>query len=70
MPSWKVSFNLLAIKDYREARDYYIARSPTTAERFVDAVDEAIRRISRAPNSFPVVTVNTDECEWSDFHTP
>jgi plasmid stabilization system protein ParE len=56
MPSWDVSFNRLAIKDYREAREYYAARSPQAAERFVDAVDAAIRRMMRAPNSLPIVS--------------
>jgi plasmid stabilization system protein ParE len=56
MPSRLVSFNRLAIKDYSEARDYYAARSPATAERFVYAVDAAVKRIIRAPDSLPVVT--------------
>jgi plasmid stabilization system protein ParE len=42
MPSPNVSFNRLATKDYREARDYYAARSPATAARFVDAVNAAV----------------------------
>jgi toxin ParE1/3/4 len=56
MPSRLVSFNRLAIKDYREAHDYYAARSPATAARFIDAVDEAVKRINQSPDSLPVVT--------------
>lgn len=56
MPSWNVSFNRLAIKDYRETREYYAARSPQTAARFIDAIDAAIRRIMRAPDWLPIVS--------------
>jgi plasmid stabilization system protein ParE len=55
MSAWNVRFNRLAIKDYREAREYYAARSPAAAARFVEAVDAAVRRILRAPDSLPVV---------------
>jgi plasmid stabilization system protein ParE len=56
MSSRIVSFNRLATKDYREAREYYAARSPETAVRFVDAVDAAVNRILHAPNSLSVVS--------------
>jgi len=56
MPSRIVSFNRLAIKDYCEAREYYAARSPGTAARFIDAVDAAVKRIMQAPDSLPVVS--------------
>jgi toxin ParE1/3/4 len=55
MSAWNVSFNRLAIKDYREAREYYAVRSPAAAARFVEAVDAAVRRILRGPDSLPVV---------------
>jgi plasmid stabilization system protein ParE len=51
-----VNFHRLAIKDYREARDYYAARSPQAAARFIDAVDAAIRRIVQVPHSLPIVS--------------
>ncbi len=56
MPSRIVSFNRLAIKDYREAREYYAARSPDTAVRFIEAIDAAVTRILQAPESLPVVS--------------
>lgn len=56
MPTWNVSFNRLAIKDYRKAREYYAARSPATVARFIDAVDAAVKRIMQAPGSLPVVS--------------
>jgi len=56
MPAWEVSFNRLAIKDYREAREWYAARSPATAVRFIDAVDAAVQRIREAPDSLPVIS--------------
>jgi len=56
MPTRNVSFNRLATKDYREAREWYAARSPETAVRFIDAVDAAVRRIMRAPDWLPVVS--------------
>jgi plasmid stabilization system protein ParE len=56
MPSRNVSFNRLAIKDYREAREYYAARSPATVARFIDAVDAAVKRIIQAPDSLSLVS--------------
>jgi plasmid stabilization system protein ParE len=55
MPSRIVTFNRLAIKDYCQAREYYAARSPAAAARFMDAVDAAVKRIVQAPDSLPVV---------------
>jgi plasmid stabilization system protein ParE len=56
MPAPEVSFNRSAIKDYRQARDYYAERSPATAARFVDAVDAAIKRILLAPDWLSAVS--------------
>ena len=56
MPALGVSFNRLATKDYREARNYYAARSPATSARFIKAVDAAVKRIIQAPDSLPVVS--------------
>jgi plasmid stabilization system protein ParE len=53
MPARNISFNRFAIKDYREAREYYAARSTVAAARFIDAVDAAVRRIGRAPDAMP-----------------
>jgi plasmid stabilization system protein ParE len=51
-----VHFNRLAIKDYREARDWYAERSEEVAARFVDAVDAVVQRILRVPESWPIVS--------------
>lgn len=56
MPARIISFNRLAIKDYREACEYYAARSPATVARFVDAVDAAVKRITKAPDSLAAVS--------------
>jgi toxin ParE1/3/4 len=56
MPISEISFNRLAIKDYRDARDWYAERSPQTAARFVEAIDAAVRRIMKSPDSLPVVS--------------
>lgn len=56
MPMQLVSFNRLAIKDYREARDWYADRSEEVAARFVDAVDAAVKRILEGPDSWSVVS--------------
>jgi toxin ParE1/3/4 len=52
----RVSFNRSAIKDYRNARDWYRERSAQVAERFVDAVDAAVQRITKAPESLPLIS--------------
>jgi toxin ParE1/3/4 len=56
MQSPNVSFNRLATKDYREAREYYVARSPATAARFIDAVNAAVMRIMQTPDSLPIIS--------------
>lgn len=56
MSNWNVSFNRLAIKDFREARDYYAERSPETSTRFIAKLDAAIERIIRNPDSLPAVS--------------
>jgi plasmid stabilization system protein ParE len=56
MPIRDVSFNRLAVNDYREAYDWYADRSTEVAARFVDAVDEAVKRILDTPDSWSVVS--------------
>jgi plasmid stabilization system protein ParE len=41
--------------EIRAAFDWYIARSPRAARRFVDALVEAIAEIENSPERFPVV---------------
>lgn len=46
----EVLFHRLAAKEYLAARRWYARRSPATAVRFRDAVDEAIARITAEPS--------------------
>jgi plasmid stabilization system protein ParE len=40
-------FHPEALEEYREATLYYTERDPALAVRFIDAVEDAIQRISR-----------------------
>jgi plasmid stabilization system protein ParE len=53
MPMVKVVFHRLALKEYDEARRWYANRSTRAAQRFKEAVDEAMVRIAEAPESLP-----------------
>ena len=44
--------------EIREAFDWYLARSPSAAARFFEAVDAAISEIERTPERHPVVRGN------------
>ena len=37
------------------AFEWYLERSPAAAERFLAAVDDAMRRIKEAPERYPVI---------------
>ena len=56
MPEFKVEFHRLATNDYDDAVKWYAERSASTAQRFKEAVDEAILRISQAPESLPRIS--------------
>jgi toxin ParE1/3/4 len=56
MSARNVSFNRLAIKDYREARAWYAGRSANAAAKFIDAVDAAVKRIEGAPDALPLIS--------------
>jgi plasmid stabilization system protein ParE len=56
MPIREISFNRYAVKDYRDARDWYAKRSEQAAGRFVDGVDVAVQRIIEMPDSFPAIS--------------
>jgi toxin ParE1/3/4 len=51
MPLAEVRFHRLAVKEFREARRWYAAQSAHTGTRFADAVEKALDRIARAPES-------------------
>jgi plasmid stabilization system protein ParE len=45
--------------ELRDARRWYYERSPLSATAFAHAVDNAVTRISEAPNSFPLADHGT-----------
>jgi len=47
----KVEFHDLADKEFEEAFRYYAERSPDSARRFKNAVDDALRRIAESAES-------------------
>jgi hypothetical protein len=59
MRSRYVSFNRLAIEEYREVRSWYADRSPAALENFIDAVDAAVTRIERECESLPKLTAKS-----------
>jgi plasmid stabilization system protein ParE len=50
-PGIVVSFNRLAGREYLAARRWYARRSPATAQRFQDAIDDAVRWIAASPQA-------------------
>ena len=48
-------FHPEALQEYREAAEYYAARDPALALRFVEAVEDAIRRIQERPSAWRVL---------------
>ena len=56
MPSFKVEFHRLARKEYDSACKWYAERSPDAAQRFEEAVDEAVLRISERPGSLSLLS--------------
>ncbi len=53
-PTVRVRFHRLASQEYVRALRWYARRSPRAAQRFQDAIDEAVRRIAAAPQSWPI----------------
>ena len=53
MSSRNVSFNRLAIEEYRDARFWYADRSPAALENYIAAVDAAVMRIVREYELLP-----------------
>ncbi len=56
MSARQVVFHRLAAREYRLARDWYRARSPETAQRFLMAIDRAINRIAADTESLPQIS--------------
>jgi hypothetical protein len=70
MPTRDVSFNRLAIKDYREARDWYAERSEEVAARFIAAVDSAVDGYSTRRILGQLFSGSTGECLSISSRTP
>jgi toxin ParE1/3/4 len=49
-----VTFHRLALKEYQAAQRWYARRSAGALHGFQDAVEEAVGRISAAPDQWPV----------------
>ncbi len=45
----KYDFHPEALEEYEQATLYYADRDPAPARRFVEAVEDAMRRIAEAP---------------------
>jgi plasmid stabilization system protein ParE len=62
-----VEFEAAARADFDEAFSWYAERSIAAAERFVDEVDEAIRKISSDPKRFPRSYGGCQRCQLQRF---
>jgi plasmid stabilization system protein ParE len=58
----RYEFHPEALDEYREATLYYAERDPALALRFVDAVENAIRRIPEAPERWRVLEEDVRRC--------
>lgn len=55
-------FHPQALEEYREATLYYAERDPALATRFVEAVEDAIRRILESPERWRVLDEDVRRC--------
>ena len=55
-------FHPEALQEYREAVLYYVERDPALAGRFVEAIEDAIRRIVEAPFAWQILGDNVRRC--------
>src|SRR5688572_22446636 len=62
----EIEFDDEARKEYDEAIDWYLKRSPRAARKFVDEVDAAIHRIAADPQRFARTFAN---CQTSRVHS-
>ncbi len=52
---YEIELSESAEKDFESSYKYYEAESPKVAEKFLKTVDKQIERISKNPDSYPVV---------------
>jgi plasmid stabilization system protein ParE len=53
-PAVQVRFHRLASQEYLRALRGYARRSTVAAQRFHDAIDQAVRRIAGSPQAWPI----------------
>jgi plasmid stabilization system protein ParE len=58
----KWDFHPEALEEYQEAALYYAERDPALALRFVEAVEDAIRRILESPERLRVLDEDVRRC--------
>lgn len=58
----KYGFHPEALAEYEGAALYYAARDPRVALRFIQAVEDAVRRIRAAPTRWRVVEEDIRRC--------
>ena len=58
----KVAFHEEALAEFREAALYYATREPILAIRFIEAIEDAIRRITEAPTSWRLIDEDVRRC--------
>ena len=55
-------FHPEALEEYQEATLYYAERDPTLALRFVEAVEDTIRRILESPQRWRILDEDVRRC--------
>ena len=65
----KFKFHPEALEDYKQAVDYYAQRGKPLARRFVEAVQDAIIRVTQAPQRWRVVEDDVTAASRADFRT-
>ncbi len=58
----RYEFHPEAVDEYLEATVYYNEQSGVLAERFVDSVEDAIKRILEAPNRWRILEDDVHRC--------
>lgn len=63
----KYVFHPEALIEYSEAVQYYAEQSIDLAQKFIDAVEDAIYRLRNFPQSHPVIEKDIRRCLTSEF---
>ncbi len=58
----KWDFHPEALEEYREVVRYYAERDPALALKFLDAVEDAIRRILESPERYKILDEDVRRC--------